>query len=146
MSRNIGSQCCSICAGAVCITSEARPITKGEAKGYFDEFKGMYVAEAQCKSCWAKYLAWVFPATSRKLGYRRRCREGFYDLSFRHSFNDEPSDKDYGTVRKSKKVLRKIKTRSSIRALKLALEPQEWRRVLTDEEIDLVNQHESSNT
>jgi len=78
---------------------DAHPITTDEAGVYFAEFEGMLVANASCAQCGVLYLAWV--------DQRPRVRPcpfaaewphqrglAFQDLSYRRTFNDEPSDDD----------------------------------------------------
>jgi hypothetical protein len=47
----------------------------------------MLVANATCPNCQARYLAWV-----ARIPYRREwlSYEGYEDLSYRSTFNDEP--------------------------------------------------------
>jgi hypothetical protein len=75
-----------------------RLITEKEAGVYFDEYQGMRVANAACGHCAAQYLAWL---DHRPPAYRRDWREEYAfedptvrDLSFRRSFDDEPSEED----------------------------------------------------
>lgn len=59
---------------------------------------GLWVADAECVDCKTKYTAWVGPAEGN---YGRRVidinlieEHGFYDLSYRSTFNDEPGKED----------------------------------------------------
>lgn len=111
MSRNLCSTTCDYCYAHVKLEESPRPITKEEAKGYFEEYEGMLVANAICEYCEAKYLAWV--DETPRLIFRDRDRRykfwgthmvytpqepmpsiGYFDLSFRKSFNDEPAEED----------------------------------------------------
>lgn len=100
MSRNLGTTSCHACpAGAPTLVEEPRPITEEDCGGYFDEYRGMIVANAECAQCGAKYLAWV--DWSRYSGHCSNpvradgTREYPYtDLSYRDSFDDEPSIHD----------------------------------------------------
>jgi len=97
MSRNLCSQVCVHCEHPVVLCEKVRPITKGDAGHYFDEFEGVLVANALCPMCDAKYLAWMdTSAHDRKYGCReRRSVDGIpVDLSYRSTFNDEPGDAD----------------------------------------------------
>lgn len=95
MSRNIGQTNCYFCEHAVVLVEAPRPISANEYAPY-DQFVGMTVANAECPACLALYLAWVRPSQAMdeaRLGHRE-LRGTHFDLSFRHSFNDEPSDRD----------------------------------------------------
>ena len=102
MSRNIGSTICQFCDGPIVLDEAARPITREEAGAYFDTREGYgyangLFANATCKTCEAKYLAWVDLRAC--VGYNRYGNWGaqdapFFDLSYRDSFNDEPGEKD----------------------------------------------------
>jgi hypothetical protein len=94
MSRNIGDTSCHICNRDVVLCGEPHPITPDEAGPYYDEYAGMIVANAVCSYCDAKYLAWVKRAKWSRIGDDTR---PFVDLSFRQSFNDEPSAADLPT-------------------------------------------------
>lgn len=55
----------------------------------------MLVANAECPLCLAQYLAWMRAPAGQSYSYGRDHEQGTpYDISFRHSFNDEPSDRD----------------------------------------------------
>lgn len=102
MSRNLAQTVCYFCDGAVRLEEEGRPITKAEAGPYYETtggygFAGMVVANATCVDCEASYLAWI--DQSRCDGYGAHPQTdrqglGFYDLSFRQTFNDEPGPLD----------------------------------------------------
>lgn len=90
MSRNIGDICCKFCTGRVVLEELFRHITQEEANGYYRNYMNMPVANAHCDDCEAKYLAWGVST-----GLVRRIEEyGFFDLSFRSTFNDEPGPAD----------------------------------------------------
>jgi hypothetical protein len=56
----------------------------------------MIVANAECPVCLAKYLAWMnnIPHRGIFLNSENAEFEQPSDLSFRHSFNDEPNERD----------------------------------------------------
>lgn len=98
MSRNLCQRNCYYCGDIPRLTEDARPVTPDDCGSrYFDEYKGMTVAAAECPSCEAKYLAWIDPPESwamhgwyvNKYGDTRH-----FDLSFRSTFNDEPGPTD----------------------------------------------------
>lgn len=95
MSRNLGQTDCEFCKGTVTLDEQSRPITEDETGPYFPEYRGMLVANATCRVCKAKYLAWVDKRPTGKSWARHAEDErGFHDLSFRAAFNDEPADED----------------------------------------------------
>ena len=101
MSRNLCRRDCYYCNSVVDLVEEQRPITEQETGCYYDEYKDMSVANAQCSVCEAKYLAWIhYPESS---GIEK---EGapFVDLSFRSTFNDEPGPEDAPTYRVNRVV------------------------------------------
>lgn len=110
MSRNLLSKRCVHCGHDVKLLEEPRPITEEEAGVYFDEFRTMEVANAECPACKAKYLAWVNPPTQgiHAGTTRGEAIDGHYDLSYRSTFNDEPSEEDLPTyeVRKETRWVR----------------------------------------
>src|SRR5690349_14739725 len=99
MSRNLCSTSCGQCPWSFMVLEEKpRPITKEEAGPYFNEYDGMLVANAKCPMCEALYLAWVNEScmgVRYVRGYPIPPREadedlGYFDLSYRAAFNDEP--------------------------------------------------------
>jgi len=103
MSRNLGDTFCKFCGEPVVMVEEPRAITRKEAGVYFDVRDGysycnMQCANAECPVCKAKYLAWV--SLKNCLGYTRHHygdqvnERGFFDLSFRSTFNDEEGAED----------------------------------------------------
>lgn len=106
MSRNLCKTNCDWCGcDEVDLTGPEHPITPDEAGRYFSEFERMIVADAECMVCGAKYLAWVDERGREpyrgRYGYHvfnqfasEPC--GFFDLSYRSSFNDEPGEADMG--------------------------------------------------
>lgn len=94
MSRNICDTVCQHCEHEVDLVEEPRSITEDEAGPYFEEYRTMTVANAECPACKAKYLAWVHPPT--KGIHAGHCyHDGLvYDLSYRSTFNDEPGEAD----------------------------------------------------
>ena len=98
MSRNLARTDCYFCPDTPTIQEQPRPITAADAGAYFDEYRGMLIANAECPLCEAKYLAWV-----DEHGREQRFswpppsgpgEIGFFDLSFRSTFNDEPGVAD----------------------------------------------------
>ena len=102
MSRNLLRLNCDQCASRVAITGDHYGLT-GTAHN-----DGMRVADAECQVCGAKYTAWISPMSvdnndPREMCYRYGGRDsdrsavqtfGFYDLSYRSTFNDEPGPDD----------------------------------------------------
>lgn len=100
MSRNLGSRCCVFCNGDVKCIEVPRDITRADCSPYFDDYKGMVVAFAECEDCEAPYLAWLDGSkVDGGWGYPNaewidgRLVPG--DLSHRGSFNDEPGIDDF---------------------------------------------------
>lgn len=97
MSRNLCQTDCEFCKGVVTLDEQARSITEAETGPYFPEYRGMLVANATCRQCRAKYLAWVDDRPTGKPWSTHAGdgnKLGFFDLSFRAAFNDEPADED----------------------------------------------------
>lgn len=96
MSRNLANgNVCDFCNEAqVVIVGPAALITEEQAGAYFAEYDvlDLKVADAECKLCLAKYLAWVSWSKSAAV-------EPLFDLSFRSTFNDAPGDADLPTYR-----------------------------------------------
>lgn len=95
MSRNLDKTICAICSCAVEITGapyvKQFPLGPAEEAGYLT----VVVADAECKVCGAKYSAWLNePHRQKSVAHRMHPTGGFYDLSFRASFNDEPGEGD----------------------------------------------------
>lgn len=79
---------------------------------------GLLVVDAECPICQARYTAWlVDPRGYRGLSGWRPSQEdidrGFYDLSFRSTFNDESGPTDLPDVGKIE-VLRVVKIAGKI--------------------------------
>lgn len=66
-----------------------RSILPSEAGRYYEEFSNLSVALAHCTLCKAQYLAWFNYNGVRTPGDGR-----IVDLSYRSTFNDEPSESD----------------------------------------------------
>lgn len=96
MSRNLCETSCHQCNHQVVMQEEAREITEQDCGRYFFEYAGMKVANARCVLCGALYLAWCSqPRSWWNVSYGRDTPPGsFFDLSYRHSFNDEPDIRD----------------------------------------------------
>lgn len=108
MSRNIGQRDCYFCPSHVALVEPPRAITSEDCgPHYFKEYEGMQVANAECPACLAQYLAWVTgPAGSNWNSLPRDEGQTHVDLSFRHSFNDEPSDRDLPRYKVVSKLVR----------------------------------------
>lgn len=80
MSINIGSTDCRYCGDVVkLIDGEVFYIHKTNINDYI-------FRDAECPSCLALYVAWI--------SIENHDRNFICDLSFRHSFNDEPDERD----------------------------------------------------
>ena len=102
MSRNFAHTNCKYCPGEVVLVEKPRALTSEEGGKYYT---GMLAANAECPACLAQYLAWCSPPPGS--GWETRNNErGFYDLSFRHSFNDEPSDRDLPRYKVERRLVR----------------------------------------
>lgn len=110
MSRNLGRTDCRECPGEhkhILLEEPPRPaIVRTEANGYEgdipevfgNDYAGLLVAKARCVLCHTLYLAWVdWPGhgygSHFELAKQIRGQK-FCDLSYRHSFNDEPRTLD----------------------------------------------------
>jgi hypothetical protein len=95
VSRNLLRTSCARCQGVVRITGKTKTFEELRPRSvYVDEYRGTKFADATCAWCGALYLAWCstppgWPSMSCRLN-----EEGFFDLSFRSSFNDEPGPGD----------------------------------------------------
>jgi hypothetical protein len=94
VSRNLCSILCQHCPGQPALVESPRPITREEAGVYFGEYQGMLVANAECPTCLAKYLAWVGKHPQWPHEVHIDPDLGFHDLSYRAAFNDEPAEED----------------------------------------------------
>jgi hypothetical protein len=96
VSRNLLRTSCARCQGVVFLDEAARLITEEDAGCYFEEYEGMKVAAATCRWCGARYLAWVEASPKLAPQFRRSAEPGlgFFDLSYRTTFDDEGSAKD----------------------------------------------------
>src|SRR5690348_11653005 len=93
MALSLGKVVCHRCGGRVTRTDH-----QSETLEETDHRRpGMNISEAECARCGAKYWAWVTPAINDPIYGRRGIdREnvrqfGFYDLSFRSTFSDQPA-------------------------------------------------------
>lgn len=87
MSRNLACVDCDQCHAEVNLTGKPYPFARN-----WPEYDGMIIADAECSECRTRYTAWIgrpYPAGMNNLRER-----GFYDLSYRSTFNDEPGDSD----------------------------------------------------
>jgi hypothetical protein len=113
MSRNLSTAHCYCCSGVVKMDEPPRRVTEKDVGNYYETrdgygFADMIAAHASCVDCKAKYLAWVNLADCVGYGswYMQKHgrngkhldndgnERGFYDLSFRSTFNDEPGPED----------------------------------------------------
>jgi len=105
MSRNLCKTECDQCGGVVQTVEPPRNLTVEDAGVYFNELRGLIVANAECTVCAARYIAWL--DGSNRTGYipnygidrspEPQRNDNLYmikDLSYRSSFNDEPGDDD----------------------------------------------------
>lgn len=90
MSRNLSRTTCRTCDGQVILT-DIPYVHRHNAER-------IVVANAECKDCGTRYLAWLNePDADRRFPVGHRMDEhggGFYDLSYRSTFNDEPGITD----------------------------------------------------
>lgn len=95
MSRNLGRVDCARCEEKVVLTSGWR-VKSDPQPGV----NGMTVADAECQTCHARYTAWIKPSPeeynygSRQFDLNQVAEYGFYDLSYRSTFNDEAGPDD----------------------------------------------------
>lgn len=89
MSRNLAMTCCDRCrAPSVRLDEAPRLITVAEAGPYYNEYRSLKVANATCPRCQAQYLAWVSGLPHYYCWVDPD--DGYFDLSYRSTFNDEP--------------------------------------------------------
>lgn len=99
MSRNISGTECEQCdvKESVAITGQLffyEERFQDMPESWMQHFKGTVMADATCQYCDTKYIAWIKPSPNYH-GYRETENDrGFYDLSYRSSFNDEPGKDD----------------------------------------------------
>lgn len=93
MSRNLCRVDCHQCESKVVLTGNLYRLPDD----HFAE-PGMIVSDAHCSRCSARYTAWVGPPRPERRGrgfdIDTLYAVGFYDLSYRGNFNDEPIDGD----------------------------------------------------
>ncbi len=91
MSRNLCRTDCRTCESKVEICG-----IPYRGDGTYQE--GLWIADAVCTVCGTKYTAWVGPTRdgygARDLDRQLVRDHGFYDLSYRSTFNDEPGADD----------------------------------------------------
>lgn len=86
MSRNLCTTSCHFCGREPVPVEDPRHLKPTDgASVYHDEYRHRFFMDAECH-CGALYLAWAGHS------WRDAIPDGrdFYDLSFRHAFNDEP--------------------------------------------------------
>lgn len=107
MSRNLGQRNCAFCPSPVVLKEAERAVTEKDVNGYYTEYEGMLVADAECPACLAKYLAWVTgPKGSNWNGFPKEEGQTHVDLSFRSTFNDEPGEEDLPRYKVVTKLVR----------------------------------------
>lgn len=102
MSRNLTSASCHECPGDhdhIVLEEEPRPVAELDIGAHYwstGNYRGLIVARAKCILCHTLYLAWVDWPSQAHSWWHLRTKGGqrFCDLSFRHSFNDEPGVED----------------------------------------------------
>lgn len=94
MSRNLGSRFCEYCEHPVVLLEEPRPCTEADCHQYFEEYRGMIVAQAHCPMCLAQYLAWIDQSQRVRYADDRPPFGQIDDLSHLSTFNDEPGESD----------------------------------------------------
>lgn len=104
MSRNLCQTNCYWCDGEVKIVGSPYHLPD-------DHFSrpGMLAANADCIACGSHYTAWMGPSTkdkgdnygARYIDMQLIQQFGFFDLSFRSTFNDEPGKTDVPPFGKS---------------------------------------------
>lgn len=101
MSRNLCRIDCAECPGGhehIVLEGPVRPVTAKEDPGYYKAHAGLLIAEARCVLCGALYFAWVdWPNGHSFWHLASKHEQRFCDLSYRHSFNDEPDERDLPT-------------------------------------------------
>jgi hypothetical protein len=94
MSRNLCRTNCRTCESEVIVCG-----VPYRGSGLYQE--GMWIADAICTVCETKYTAWIGPSQGsyggRECDRRLLADHGFYDLSYRSTFNDEPGTDDLPT-------------------------------------------------
>jgi hypothetical protein len=106
MSRNIANGgFCSFCNDKPVLQEESRPCTARDCGTYFYEYRGMMVANAECPSCGAEFLAWVDGSTRAQSPQPRDSSLPFFDLSFRSTFDDETGFSDLPKRRVTHRVV-----------------------------------------
>lgn len=94
MSLNLCKTECDVCGSTVKITGVPYRVEKTDLYQ-----AGRLVADAICTVCGAKYVAWMSARPgdvygSRDSDRRQLMDHGFFDLSYRSTFNDEPGVED----------------------------------------------------
>jgi hypothetical protein len=96
VSRNLGRKECYFCPGVPTIDGE--PIAFAKYRPLWPDqkqYQGLKVAHATCPLCLAKYAAWLpWDDGSRYGWFRDAGPNGYTDLSFWSTFNDEPGRED----------------------------------------------------
>jgi hypothetical protein len=98
VSRNLCRVDCAECPGGhehIVLEGPVRQVTAAEDPGYHAAHAGLLIAEARCTLCYTLYFAWVdWPGGNSFWHLSTKCEQRFCDLSYRHSFNDEPAPQD----------------------------------------------------
>lgn len=108
MSRNLNSVSCMRCRTEVRAAGQSYRLPDDHWS-----MPGLLLVDAECPVCQARYSAWVVDNDCRGTMRRRHINQedkdrGFYDLSYRSTFNDEPGPGDLPDVGKVE-VLRVVK-------------------------------------
>lgn len=86
MSRNLGQVNCAVCGCEVTATGKPYRRDDDDARS-----NGLLVCDAECTVCRTRYTGWL----EYTPGSRWRTPDtGFFDLSYRSTFNDEPGPDD----------------------------------------------------
>jgi len=112
MSRNLGRTDCAVCDAGhddIALCEQPRPITERDAGRYYAEYKDrLIVANAECTTCGAKYLAWISIHRTvidrQGTNFDNSFGVRFCDISFRSTFNDEPGPDDLPSLTKLREI------------------------------------------
>jgi hypothetical protein len=85
MSRNLCRTSCDQC-GCRAVRLTANPYHRKDRGGTF--------ADAECRVCGVLYTAWMRDDEPPHM-WGERAPDGFFDLSYRSTFNDEPGPADF---------------------------------------------------
>lgn len=106
MSCNLGRVTCARCGTEVRAGGQSYRLPDDHGS-----MAGLLVVDAECPICQARYTAWLVerdPGSCRRAHTKEDIDRGFYELSFRSTFNDEPGPGDLPDVGKVE-VLRVVR-------------------------------------